>query len=71
MDDGYEAEIILVDPLNPSIGYQVKVSAQGRELLSTTVDPRTTPPGDNIPTFDDAVRVLTYYIAVARNSPRD
>lgn len=68
MDDGYEAEIILVDPMNPSIGYQVKVSDRGRELLSTTVDPTS---GDNLHTFDDAVRVLTYYIDVARNSPRD
>ena len=54
-----EATINFCDPLNPGIGYQVKVTKRGKIILNTSYFPGT---GEAILTFTGAVRVLTMYI---------
>jgi len=54
MSNMYEAEITLVDPTNPSIGYQVKITNGGEMVFFTSVDPID---GSDLVTFTQAVRV--------------
>ena len=65
MSDMIEATINLCDPLNPGIGYQVKVTKRGRTVLHTSYFPDT---GESILTFTEAVRVLTMYIDSGENN---
>lgn len=53
-----EAVITLCDPMNPSIGYQIRLERRGERLLFTAVDPMT---GTDLITFADALRVAGYY----------
>ena len=64
MTHQYEATVSLVDHMNPSIGYEVKIT-QGRfVILHTANDPVD---GSLLLDFGDALRVLDYY----RNPPID
>ena len=51
--------ITLCDVLNPGFGYQIRVTGEGgKQLLFTSRDPQT---GKDLRSFDDALRVASYY----------
>ena len=60
MMNEYEASFSLCDAMNPSIGYQVRVTCKGVTILHTSQDPVS---GQALLTYNDCLRVLCYYAA--------
>ncbi len=54
----YEAQINLIDSLNPHAGYKIRVMCGTVTLLYTTCDPVT---GEALLTFADALRATSFY----------
>lgn len=53
-----EVTISLCDYMNPSIGYQIRITRHGNDVLFVSIDPAT---GENLLTYTDALRVAGYY----------